>query len=120
MTEFGSARSLAIAEREGRFETEAWRQRKDGTRFWANVVIDAVRDSSGRLLGFAKITRDITERREAQVALERTREALLHSQKIEAIGKLTGGVAHDFNNLLTAIIGNLELLKTRLDARGPG
>jgi PAS domain S-box-containing protein len=105
------ARSLAIAEREGRFEAEAWRQRKDGTRFWANVVIDAIHEPSGRLLGFAKITRDITERREAQIALDRTREALMHSQKIEAIGKLTGGMAHDFNNLLTVVLGSLDLLR---------
>jgi PAS domain S-box-containing protein len=105
------ARSLAIAEREGRFEAEAWRQRRDGTRFWANVVIDAIREPSGRLVGFAKITRDITERREAQLALDRTREALLHAQKIEAIGKLTGGVAHDFNNLLTVVLGSLDLLR---------
>ena len=105
------ARSLAIAERDGRFEAEAWRQRKDGTRFWANVVIDAIREPSGRLIGFAKITRDITERRETQLALDRTREALMHSQKIEAIGKLTGGVAHDFNNLLTVVLGSLDLLR---------
>ncbi len=105
------ARSLAIAEREGRFEAEAWRQRKDGTRFWANVVIDAIREPSGRLIGFAKITRDISERREAQLALDRTREALMHAQKIEAIGKLTGGVAHDFNNLLTVVLGSLDLLR---------
>jgi PAS domain S-box-containing protein len=110
------ARSLEIAAREGRFEAEAWRQRKDGTRFWANVVLDAIRDPSGRLLGFAKITRDITERRDAQLALERTREALLHSQKIEAIGKLTGGVAHDFNNLLTVVLGSLDLLRRYVPA----
>ena len=117
------ARSLAIAEREGRFEAEAWRLRKDGTRFWANVVIDAIRDQSGRLLGFAKITRDITERREAQLALERTREALLQAQKVEAIGKLTGGVAHDFNNLLTVVLGSLDMLRRYLpgdDARVSG
>jgi PAS domain S-box-containing protein len=113
------ARSLGIAEREGRFEAEAWRIRKDGTRFWANVVIDAIRDSSGHLLGFAKITRDITERREAQLSLERTREALLQSQKIEAIGKLTGGVAHDFNNLLTVVLGSLDLLRRYLPADDP-
>jgi PAS domain S-box-containing protein len=112
-------RSLGIAEREGRFEAEAWRQRKDGTRFWANVVIDAIRDPSGRLLGFAKITRDITERRDAQIALDRTREALLHSQKIEAIGKLTGGVAHDFNNLLTVVLGSLDLLRRYLPKDDP-
>ena len=113
------ARSLAIAEREGRFEAEAWRQRKDGTRFWANVVIDAIREPSGRLVGFAKITRDITERREAQIALDRTREALMHSQKIEAIGKLTGGVAHDFNNLLTVVLGSLDLLRRYLPNDDP-
>jgi PAS domain S-box-containing protein len=113
------ARSLAIAEREGRFEAEAWRQRKDGTRFWANVVIDAIREPSGRLVGFAKITRDITERREAQLALDRTREALMHSQKIEAIGKLTGGVAHDFNNLLTVVLGSLDLLRRYLPNDDP-
>lgn len=113
------ARSLGIARSEGRFEAEAWRQRKDGTRFWANVVIDAIRDPSGQLVGFAKITRDITERREAQLALERTREALLHSQKIEAIGKLTGGVAHDFNNLLTVVLGSLDLLRRYLPNDDP-
>ncbi len=113
------ARSLGIAEREGRFEAEAWRQRKDGTRFWANVIIDAIRDPSGRLLGFAKITRDITERRDAQLALDRTREALLHSQKVEAIGKLTGGVAHDFNNLLTVVLGSLDLLRRYLPKDDP-
>jgi PAS domain S-box-containing protein len=113
------ARSLGIAEREGRFEAEAWRQRKDGTRFWANVVIDAIHDPSGSLVGFAKITRDISERREVQLALERTREALLHSQKIEAIGKLTGGVAHDFNNLLTVVLGSLDLLRRYLPNDDP-
>jgi PAS domain S-box-containing protein len=113
------ARGLGIAERQGRFETEAWRVRKDGSRFWANVVIEAIRDPSGRLLGFAKITRDITERREAQLALDRTRDALLQSQKIEAIGKLTGGVAHDFNNLLTVVLGSLDLLRRHLPADDP-
>ncbi|MFZ5782354.1 MAG: PAS domain S-box protein [Pseudomonadota bacterium] len=113
------ARSLGIAERDGRFEAEAWRVRRDGTRFWANVVIDAIRDPDGRLLGFAKITRDITERREAELALERTREALLQAQKLEAIGKLTGGVAHDFNNLLTVVIGSLELLRRYLPDADP-
>src|SRR5438309_2182331 len=63
-------RALATAEREGKFEAEGWRVRKDGTRFWAHVVIDSIRDDQGRLLGFAKITRDLTERREAQRALE--------------------------------------------------
>jgi len=106
-------RGLASAAREGRFENEGWRVRKDGTRFWASVVIDAIRDDDGALIGFAKVTRDMTERRNAQLALEEAREALFHSQKMEALGRLTGGIAHDFNNLLTAILGSLELLRRR-------
>ena len=102
------ARGLSTAEREGRWETEGWRVRKDGSRFWAHVVIDALRSDQGELLGFAKITRDITERKEAEKALEQAREALFQSQKMDAIGQLTGGVAHDFNNLLTVIVGGLD------------
>src|SRR5262245_18278681 len=64
-------RTLAIAAATGRFEAEAWRIRKDGSLFWANVVVDAIRDEFGKLVGFAKITRDITEKRNAQEALER-------------------------------------------------
>jgi PAS domain S-box-containing protein len=103
------AKALGEAERTGRFEKEGWRVRKDGTRFWANVVIDAIRDD-GKLVGFAKVTRDITEKR----ALEQAREELFQSQKMEVIGQLAGGMAHDFNNLLMAILGSLELLKKRI------
>jgi PAS domain S-box-containing protein len=106
--------ALEIAAREGRFEKESWRVRKDGTQFFAHVIIDAIYNADGSLLGFAKITRDITERMNAARALEKTREELLQSQKMEAIGHLTGGVAHDFNNLLMAIQGSLELLQRRL------
>jgi PAS domain S-box-containing protein len=95
--------ALNTARDQGKFEIEAWRVRKDGSRFYAHVVIDAIRDTKGNLVGFAKITRDMTERR----ALE---EQLSQAQKMEAIGQLTGGVAHDFNNLLTVIIGNLDIL----------
>lgn len=108
------SRALGIARKEGRFEAEGWRIRKDGTRFWANVVIDAIRDPGGELIGFAKITRDLTERRETQLALEEAREAIFQSQKMDAIGKLTGGVAHDFNNLLAVIVGSLDLARQRL------
>jgi PAS domain S-box-containing protein len=106
-------KALETAVRQGRYEKEGWRVRKDGTRFWANVVIDPILAPDGTLLGFAKVTRDITERRDSQEQLERTRETLFRVQKMEAIGRLTGGVAHDFNNLLTAIIGSLELLRKR-------
>ncbi len=108
------AHGLETAAREGRFEKEGWRVRKDGSRFWAHVIIDAIRGDDGAVIGFAKITRDITERREAQRELELAREALFQSQKMDAIGQLTGGVAHDFNNLLMAVLGSLELLKKRM------
>ncbi|MBY3182832.1 PAS domain S-box protein [Rhizobium sp. 25PS6] len=106
--------ALGIARAEGRFEREGWRVRKDGTRFWASIVIDAIRDEEGDVIGFAKITRDITEKMETQRALEQAREELFQSQKMEAIGQLTGGIAHDFNNLLMAVLGSLEILKKRM------
>jgi PAS domain S-box-containing protein len=113
------AKALATARREGRFEDEGCRVRKNGERFWVHVVVDAVRSHDGELLGFAKITRDITERREAQQALEHARERVLQAQKMEAIGQLTGGIAHDFNNLLTTILGSLELLQRRMPEELP-
>ena len=107
-------RGLDTALREGRFENQGWRVRKDGSRFWASVVIDPIRSDTGTLIGFAKITRDITETVEAQRELERAREALFHSQKMESLGRLTGGIAHDFNNLLMAVLGGLEIVRRRM------
>jgi PAS domain S-box-containing protein len=106
-------RGLLRARTENRYEAEGWRLRKDGTRFWASVVIDAVRDDEGELVGFAKITRDITERKKSQEALESAREQLFQAQKLEAIGQLTGGVAHDFNNLLAAVLSGVTLVERR-------
>ena len=107
-------RALATAAEKGRFEAEGFRVRKDGTRFWAHVVIDPIRSEDGTLVGFAKITRDITERKRAAEELEKAREALFQSQKLEAIGKLTGGVAHDFNNLLNVVTNGLSVLRQRI------
>jgi PAS domain S-box-containing protein len=104
--------ALAAAEQTGKYEAEGWRCRKDGTTFMASVVINAIRDVSGRLLGFAKVTRDITEKKA-------TEDQLRQAQKMEAVGQLTGGVAHDFNNLLTVIMGNLEHLDRILPATQP-
>ena len=107
-------RALEIAAAEGRFEAEGWRVRKDDTLFWANVVIDAIRDADGALIGFAKITRDITERHEAQLLLQEAQAQRAHAQKMDALGQLTGGVAHDFNNLLMVVNGHIHALKARI------
>jgi PAS domain S-box-containing protein len=103
-------RSLNLARKEGRSEAEGWRVRKDGSLFWANVVIDAIKDENCELIGFAKITRDITERREAQSALQKAYAERARLQKMDALGQLTGGVAHDFNNLLMIISGHIRTL----------
>ncbi|HAT33743.1 MAG TPA: hybrid sensor histidine kinase/response regulator [Janthinobacterium sp.] len=110
--------TLAIAAEVGRFETEAWRVRKDGSRFWAHVVIDAIHEDDGTLMGFAKITRDITEKKLAAEMLEQANAALFQSQKMEAIGQLTGGIAHDFNNLLAVLSSGLDVLALRLAHQG--
>jgi PAS domain S-box-containing protein len=103
-------RALLTAREQGRYEEEGWRVRKDGTFFWASVIIDPIYED-GTLVGFAKITRDITERREAQLKLEQMHQQLAESQKLDALGQLTGGVAHDFNNLLMIISGSLYTLR---------
>jgi PAS domain S-box-containing protein len=102
--------ALAAARRNGTYGAEGLRVRKDGSAFWASVAISEIRDEAGTPVGFAKVTRDLTEKRAAE-------ERIHQAQKMEAVGQLTGGVAHDFNNLLTAIVGNLELLATSLPAR---
>jgi PAS domain S-box-containing protein len=100
-------RMLAAALHAGKHEAEGWRVRKDGSTFWASVVIEAIRAPAGQLLGFAKVTRDLTEKRRAEAQLQQ-------AQKMEAIGQLTGGIAHDFNNLLMVISGNVETLLRHL------
>lgn len=107
-------RALQTAIDNGSFVKEGWRVRKNGDAFWASIVIDPIRDDSGEIIGFAKITRDLTDRRKVETDLEAAREALFQAQKIEALGQLTGGVAHDFNNLLTAVLGSLELVRRQI------
>jgi PAS domain S-box-containing protein len=107
--------ALATAAASGTSTAEGWRVRKDGSLFFASVVIDAIRDENGSLIGFAKITRDITERREAEAKLRRAQEQLAQTQTMEALGQLTGGIAHDFNNMIMVVSGNAHLLKERID-----
>ena len=107
------ARALQAAAYEGKYAIEGWRMRRDESKFWASVVIEAIRDEVGTLVGFVNITRDVTERCEAQSSLERAREQLAQSQKMEALGKLTGSIAHDFNNLLMIVSGHAQLLRRR-------
>jgi PAS domain S-box-containing protein len=104
-------RALSIARETGRYEEEGWRVRKDGSYFWASVIIDPIRGDDGNVIGYAKITRDITDRRDAQMTLQRAQQRLAESHKMDALGQLTGGVAHDFNNLLMVVSGHIQTLK---------
>jgi PAS domain S-box-containing protein len=107
--------ALDTALREGKFEAEALRVRKDGSLFWAHVILDAIYDEAGQHVGFAKITRDISERKRAEEELRGTQHALLQSQKLQALGELAGGIAHDFNNLMTVVRGSADFLLRQPD-----
>lgn len=95
------AKELEIAQREGRAEDEGWRVRKDGSLFWANVVITALRNEAGELVGYAKITRDMTDKRKADALV------LADRQKNEFLAML----AHELRNPLAPISNGLQLLK---------
>jgi PAS domain S-box-containing protein len=108
------ARVLAAAAREGQYTTEGWRVRRDGSRFWAHVVTNPIMDADRNVIGFGKTTRDVSAPRAAELALERAREAILQSEKMEAVSQLTGGVVQDFNNILTEVMGRLEIVINQL------
>ena len=125
---------------EGRFEDEGWRMRKDGSRFWANMIVTALLDENGKLIGFSAVVRDLTNRKRAEEELqilnarlkdrvaeqtaelvrsieqrEKLQDQLLQSQKMESLGTLSGGVAHDFNNILNLILGYATSMERNCD-----
>lgn len=107
--------ALGTALQDGKFEAEAERVRKDGSLFWAHVLIDPIYNEAGEHVGFAKITRDITEKKNAEQELRQAQAALLQSQKLQALGELAGGIAHDFNNLMTVVRGSTDFLLRQPD-----
>ena len=107
-------RSLDIAMREGRYACEGWRMRRDGSRFRANVVIEPVYEQDV-LVGFVKVTRDITESYQAQTLLRDAQRALASTQQFEKVNRLSRGLAHEFNNLLTTIHNALDLISMRCE-----
>jgi PAS domain S-box-containing protein len=109
---------LKAAVEQGRFANEAWRVRKDGSRFWASVVITALHDQQGRLVGFSKITRDLTERKQTEQALQKAMSELAHMARVTTMGELAASIAHEINQPLAAIVNNANA-SSRLLATEP-
>ncbi|HZS38428.1 MAG TPA: CHASE3 domain-containing protein [Polyangia bacterium] len=113
-------RELETATRVGRFEEEAWRVRKDGSRFWANVVLNAIRDERGQLVGFTKLTRDLTERKMAEEALADEYQRRTDAERESRFAQMFIGIlGHDLRNPLNAISMAARLLKKRVGSADP-
>jgi len=103
-------RLLEEATAHGRVDEEGWSVRKDGSRFWSFVSVTALRDPAARLIGFAKVTHDLTERRRADEEKSRLSAQMLQGQKLQAIGQLSAGIAHEINNPVGYILSNLNTM----------
>jgi PAS domain S-box-containing protein len=117
-----TARELGTARAEGRYEEEGWRLRKDGSRFWANVLITALRDPDGCLQGFAKVTRDLTERKRAEEVVQAAQKELeRHAQELarsnDALGQFGYVVAHDLRQPLRTMKSYIQKLAERYAGR---
>ena len=110
-------RELEIAREEGRYEEEGWRVRKDGSRFWAHVTLTAVRDDDGELVGFAKVTRDSTERRRMLSMLERANEQLQAAADEQA--EFLAVTAHELRSPVGVLASSATLLARRYDDLTP-
>ena len=110
---------LLTAADEGRSEDEGWRVRKDGSRFWANVIITPLRDRKGKLIGFSKITRDLSERKQAENAVQEARSELARMARVTAAGELTASIAHEINQPLAAIVNNANACNRMLAKQSP-
>jgi len=110
---------LLTAADEGRCEDEGWRVRKDGSRFWANVVITPLRNQKGTLIGFSKITRDLSERKQAENTAQEARSELARMARVTAAGELTASIAHEINQPLAAIVNNANACNRMLAKPSP-
>jgi PAS domain S-box-containing protein len=103
----------------GRAQSEGWRVRKDGSRFWAHTVLTAIRNDQGDLIGFSKITHDLTERKNAEQKLQEARASLAHMARVTTMGELTSSIAHEINQPLAVIVNNASACRRMLFSESP-